>query len=221
LIDRLPVRGRTSIIADLSQPPTCEEKDSAWDRAFCGANAVLHLAGNPLQTASWPEVLDDNIKATWNVLNAAAAHRVAQVVFASSNWVVKGLENELAPDCYLPRGPKIGSDAAPRPVNPYGLSKTLGEIAGRMFVDQGRLQSFVAVRIGYFNPNETNEFSATALWVGADDIRALFSRCVNGGVSGFHVVYAVSAQASAPYDLTHTESVLSWKPAQRLPGTTR
>jgi uronate dehydrogenase len=218
LIDRRPVPDRPSIIADLKKrsPIRSDAAELEWENAFKGAEAVVHLAANIQATASWPEVLDDNIAATWNVLEAAAAHRVSRVVFASSNWAVKALEHKLAPDCYLPNGPKIGSDAAPCPVNPYGLSKALGETAGRMFVDHGKLDSFVAVRIGAYLVVPDEE-EMQKLWLGADDMRSLLRRCVEADFDGFHVVYGVSAQSSAPYDLRYTESLLSWKPNQSLP----
>lgn len=85
----------------------------------------------------------------------------------------------------------------------YGLSKARGETAGRMFIDQDKLQSFVAVRIGSYGltPSEEDQLR---LWIGSEDIRGLLRRCVEADFAGFHVVYGVSAQSSAPYDLTHT-----------------
>ena len=210
LIDIRPVAARPSILADLAKP-------SGWSNAFAGADAVVHLAANIQATATWPEVLGDNIEATWNVLEAVATHRVPRVVFASSNWVVKALERKLAPNCYLPNGPKIGSDADPCPVNPYGLSKAFGETAGRMFVDQGRLTSFVAVRIGYYDVIPARGFEYSNLWIETDDMRKLLRRCVEASFAGFHVIYGVSAQPSAPYDLTHTKSLISWEPKQTMP----
>jgi len=153
--------------------------------------------------------LANNIQATWNVIEAAARYGVPRIIFASSNWVVKPIERSLAPSCYQPDGPKIGSDVAPCPINPYGLSKAYGELAGRMFVDNQKLQSFVAVRIGYYGPMTSNQ-ECLRLWIGADDIRRLFRRCIEAEFRGFHIVYGVSAQKMAPYDLSHTTELLSW-----------
>lgn len=213
LIDRFPVSHRESIIGDLKQASLM---NSGWANVFAGADAVFHLAANIQDIASWPEVLGDNIEATWNVLEAAATHHVPRVIFASSNWAVKALERKLAPECYRADGPKIGSDAVPCPINPYGLSKALGETAGRMFVDQGRLTSFVAVRIGYYTAQPEIDPKFSNIWIGAKDLRALLRRCVEASFDGFHVVYGVSAQTSAPYDLSHTERLLSWNPTQFL-----
>jgi nucleoside-diphosphate-sugar epimerase len=221
IIDRRPVNGRKSFVADLSQQPTTTawrnwlgSKSSRWSDAFKEAQVVIHLAANAQTSASWEKVLPNNIHATWNVLEAAARHRVPRVVFASSNWAVKAVETKLAPSCYDPDGPKIDSETPPFSLTTYGLSKAFGELAGRMFVDEGKLESFVAVRIGSYNPTPSTDEIVRARWIGVDDIRSLFRHCVEAELTGFHVVYAVSAQKTAPYDLTHTRQALSWSPQQ-------
>lgn len=221
LIDREQMAGKNSIVADLSNPPVTngwrswfKTKSWRWSDAFEKAEVVVHLAGNKQQLAPWEKVLPDNIHATWNVLEAAAMHRVPRVVFASSNWAVKALEQKLAPDCYVPDGPKIDSLAPPCPVNAYGLSKAFGEIGGQMFVNELKLSSFVAVRIGYYNPIPSHDQMLDTRWIGAEDMRGLLRCCVEAEFDGFHVVYGVSAQPTSPYDLSHTRDLLSWQPRQ-------
>jgi uronate dehydrogenase len=174
------------------------------------------LAATPKVLAPWKDVLHDNIETTWHVLETAARYEVPRVVFASSNWAVKAVENRLAPSCYQPGGPKIDSEVPPFPSQPYGLSKGFGELAGRVFVDEGKLESFVAVRVGNYNPTPSTDKVVGARWIGVEDIRSLFRRCVEAELTGFHVVYGVSAQKTAPYDLSHTRQLLSWFP-QQLP----
>jgi len=222
LIDRRPMEHRDGVIADLSRAPRrgvwprwFGSKSLSWNEPFEGADVVVHLSANPESLAPWEKVLPDNIQGTWNVIAAAAQHGVSRVVFASSNWAVKALEKKLAPDCYLPNGAKIGSDAPPSPITAYGLSKAFGEQAGRMFVDEKKLQSFVAVRIGYYDPNPPpRDDELRSRWIGADDIRSLFRRCVEAEFAGYHVVYGVSAQPTVLYDLSHTRRLLSWAPGQ-------
>jgi NAD+ dependent glucose-6-phosphate dehydrogenase len=220
-IDRRPVGGRGCLIGDLSEAQPSggwrnwlKLNPEHWSNAFEGAQVVVHLAATIDPAAAWEEILPNNLQATWNVIHAAAAHGVPRVVFASSNWAVKAIEQKLAPDCYQPEGPKIDSDTPPSPLTTYGLSKAFGEIAGRMFVDEGKLESFVAVRIGSYNPTPATDKIVRARWIGVEDIRSLFRRCVEAELTGFHVVYAVSAQKTAPYDLTHTRQALSWSPQQ-------
>ena len=222
LVDRRPVKGQASIVADLSKNtvknfcwPWSKSRPAPWTESLRGADVVLHLAADPRPHAPWEQVLRDNIQATQNVIEAAVNCRVRRVVFASSNWAVKALEQELAPTCYNPSGPKISSDAPPRPLTLYGTSKAFGELTGRMFVDECQLESFVAVRIGSYYPNYPKNERERFLWIGAQDIRSLFRRCVEAQFEGFHVVYGVSAQPTVPYDLSHTRRLLAWEPQQR------
>ena len=221
LIDRVAVPGHESIVADLAGTggrrllkPWSKSRLPNWTRALEGVDAVLHLAAEASPKASWEKVVSNNVQGTWNVIEAAATHQVPRVVFASSNWAVKALEQRLAPECYLPEGRKISCDADPRPITPYGLSKAFGEVAGRMFVDEGRLRTFIAVRIGNYSSKPPKDEILRTRWIGVDDIRSLLRRCVEADVEGFHIVYGVSAQKTAPYDLSHTRELLSWEPRQ-------
>ncbi len=222
LIDRVRLPWRKSVVADLSRRYDGPLKRawrrfgrSAWIDLFRGVDVVLHLAADVRNDAPWDSVYVNNIRATWNVLEAAARYQVPRVIFASSNWAVRSLEQSLAPACYQPGGPKISSADSPQPLGPYGISKALGELAGRMFVDQGQLRSFVAVRIGAYDrqPNKSDE-RLCALWIGVQDLRALLRRCVETSLEGFHVGYGVSGQPTAPYDLSYTCNFLSWQPRQ-------
>ena len=224
-IDRRHTNGRGCLIGDLSdvQPSArwrswLKLKPDHWSKAFKGAQVIVHLAANIDPAASWEEILPNNIQGTWNIIQAAARCGVHRVVFSSSNWAVKALEQKMAPDCYRPDGPKIDSATPPFPLTAYGLSKSFGELAGRMFVDEGKLKSFVAVRIGHYAPIPSTDEIVRTRWIGVEDIRSLFRRCVEADLEGFHVVYGVSAQTTAPYDLSHTCKLLSWSPAQRLPA---
>lgn len=213
LLDIRPMAHANALVADLSQRPGYDLAN--WDSTFEGAQVVIHLAGNMQSLAPWEKILPDNIQATWHVFEAAAGHRVPRVVYASSNWAVKSLEQQLAPSCYQPDGPKIDSQAFACPVNAYGLSKAFGEMAGRMFVDEKKLDSFVAIRIGNFAPAPSDDPIVRTRWIGVQDMRSLIRRSVEAEFSGFHVVYGVSAQPAAPYDLSHTRALLGWQPKQR------
>ena len=220
LIDRVRLPRRKSVVADLAQNHRgplgrtwWRFGRASWIDSFGGADVVLHLAADVRNDAPWDSVYVDNIEATWNVLKAAAKHRVPRVVFASSNWAVKALERQLAPACYAQDGPKIGSDISPYPLRPYGLSKAFGELMGRMFVEQQELGSFIAVRIGSYHPQPPKN-KDLRLWIGPRDLRSLMRRCVEVEAQGFHIVYGVSAQPMAPYDLSYTTRLLSWTPEQ-------
>ena len=102
-----------------------ERLDLAEDELdFAGAEAVLHLAGQPGVRSfgsAFPDYLRDNVLATQRVLEAAAAAGV-RVVFASSSSVYGDAE----------RFP-TSEDAEPRPVSPYGVTKVACEHLARTY----------------------------------------------------------------------------------------
>jgi len=223
LIDRRPVPGRTSIVADFvhyrNRPVITKVilrlfKKRRWWEAFIGADVVIHLAEQPQADASWQRVCTNNLSGTWNVFQAAVEARVPRIIYASSGWAVKALERQLAPQCYKANGPKIDSAVFPRPMTPYGLAKGFGEMTGRCLIDEGKLDSFLAVRIGWFDPNLPKHEDYARLGIDVLDLQSLFRRCVETDFRGFHVVYGVSDQDSAPYDLSYTRQLLTWTPVK-------
>ena len=94
LIDRAPIPGQRSLVADLSGGPRSLRqrwwrrgpfrRQPAWEKAFEGAEVVVHLAANANPRAPWQAVLRDNVRTTWNVLDAAARHGSRRVILASS-----------------------------------------------------------------------------------------------------------------------------------------
>lgn len=221
LIDLLPVPGYKTIIANLAQyhawtrwRPWRRFQTPRWEEAFEGTDVILFLANDPRVKYCEKGVLGNNIQMTWNVLQAAVRHQVSRVVYASSNWVVKAKELELAPACYRPNGPKISSDVSPRPITAYGITKAFGEIAGQTLVDEEQLESFVSVRIGAYGMVPPANCEARNRWIGVRDMRSLLRRCVEAEFKGFHIVYGISAQPTSPYDLSYTCSLLAWEPQQ-------
>lgn len=185
----------------------------AWDRHFQGADVVVHLAAR-LNSAGWGlrgwrRIRAHNLDATWNVLRAAAKHRVPRVVYGSSTYAIRA---EMLQ--WRDGDPPLG-DVPPRPVTLYGLSKAFGETAGRMFVDELRLRAFLAVRIGYC-PLEgvpPDDPWLRGIWIGRGDLGRLLRRCVETELEGFHAVYGVSGP-DAPVDLGGTRELLDWRPEE-------
>lgn len=220
LLDRRRGADRRVIVANLACAPAAGMRlrwRRGWDRHLRGADVVVHLAGDPSPRAPWSRVQRHNVGATWHVLAAAAEHRVPKVVFASSNWAV--LAEEEARRGVGDRRP-LGSGDAPRPLTAYGLSKAFGELAGRMFVDEGRLGSFIAVRIGACTRDGRlpDDARMARRWVGPGDLGRLLARCVAVDAPGFHVVYALSIVPDCPVDLGPTRRLLDWAPADTPPS---
>ena len=112
----------------------------AVDEACRGVDYVLHLAARTSVPRSVKQPLETNeinVDGTLNVLVAARDAGVRRVVFASSSAIYGD----------TPTLPKH-EDMPPAPISPYGASKLIGEIYGRVFHRNYGLD-FVALR--YFN----------------------------------------------------------------------
>lgn len=217
LVDLVRHSNRSIVRADLSHAPAGLR---GWKGLFDGADAIVHCSGDPRPDASRRDVLRHNLNATWNVLETAVRHRTKRLIYMSSNWTVRALQEELGPERFCPNGPKIGSEAPLRPLGAYGFSKAASELLGRMFVDESRLETFIAVRLGNFSPGgipHPTDLVTRSHWISERDLRRLARRCVEAEVSGFHVVYGVSAQPESPFDLSSTKQLLGWEPRDSAP----
>ena len=115
--------------------------------AMAGHDAVVHLGAVPNQYEADAETtMAVNVQGTWNVFHAAELAGVRRVILGSSDSVVgvTQVPEEMQAPLYLP----IDEAHPLRAVDPYGLSKVLGEKIGRSFAWRGRLE-VVALRPAY------------------------------------------------------------------------
>ncbi len=163
-------RGDAAIqVADLA------EWDDTWMARFAGVDTVIHLAGDPSPQASWAAAQRQNIDLTANVYAAAVAQGVRRVVFASSNWVMAG---------HRPGQCALTTEVAPYPINPYGVSKLVGERIGR----SAHLRHGVSVicfRIGYLQRGDNKPGAhmgwggwGQAMWLSNRDLCHAMERAV-------------------------------------------
>jgi nucleoside-diphosphate-sugar epimerase len=118
---------------------TITDRDTV-EEACRGANYVLHLAARtsvPRSVKQPVETNQINVDGTLNILVAARDAGVRRVVFASSSSIYGD----------TPTLPKH-EGMPPAPISPYGVSKLVGELYGRVFHRTYGLD-FVALR--YFN----------------------------------------------------------------------
>ena len=218
LLDRRHPGPKGSIRADITAKPPRRRYGPAspvfaWEHHLEGADAVLHLAGNPSPHASLPDALRGNVEGTWNVLEAAARNGVPRVVYASSYWAVR---RELEEKAAAVSGP-IADPHHPSPNTPYGLSKAAAELAGRMAVEAGDIDCFLAVRIGAVKwkpPRDESAPAAERSAIGTADLRTILRLCLERPLSGFHVVYGISPIPNRIVDLETTRRVLDWSPLE-------
>lgn len=101
-------------------------------RAFAGADAVVHLAAIDFDWKAAPEkYIDVNVRGTWHVLQAAAQAGVRKVVLCSSISAC-GL-SEMRAD-WRPRTLQVDEQHECRPVQAYSVSKLVMEQMGLSFV---------------------------------------------------------------------------------------
>lgn len=188
--------------------------DAAVGAAMSGVGAVIHLAGDPRPDAPWDSVLTNNIDGTQTVLRAAVEADVQKVVFASSNHVVGHFETDRVPEVYRSTGTlALRGDELPRPSNLYGVSKATGEILARYYHDEYDLP-IICVRLGNLQEHHppADYERGQAMWLSHRDCAHLFERCLEAEYE-YEIVWGISDNRAAFYDLTRTRAVLDYQPA--------
>jgi NAD+ dependent glucose-6-phosphate dehydrogenase len=190
--------------ADLAQ------YEEAWARQFEGADAVIHLAGDPYPTASWTSVQRLNIDLTLNVFRAAEEYGVKRLVFASSNWVMAG---------YRLGKQRLTTSLPPRPINPYGCGKLFGERAGRDLSERTGI-SFIALRIGSCQhaagnipgPHMEHGVWGQRMWLSDRDLCHGTERAVLAENVSFAVLNLMSANPGMRWDIDETRRAIGYRP---------
>ena len=187
-----------------------------------GMSAVVDLAANARLNASWESVVDNNIAATLNVLDAARTADVPRVILASSNHVV-GLAERDEPYASVVVGrydgldpaslPRLLVDTPIRADSPYGVGKAFAEVAGRYYAEQHGL-SVICLRIGSVYPGEgVAEVRDFATLLTHRDLVQLVERCLAAPPSlRFGVYYGVSANTWRIWDIDAARVDLGYVP---------
>jgi len=176
---------------DIRPAAGCELLDlrdmGAVERSFAGVGRVVHL-GAVSTEAPFDQILEHNVRATYNVYEAARRRGVTRVVFASSNHVI-GM---------YPRSQRIGVDDPVRPDTYYGVSKAFGEALGRLYAEKWGLE-VACIRIGSVldRPLTTRHL---ATWLSPRDTVALVRACLTAPLQ-FAIVYGVSRTSRGWWDL--------------------
>ena len=183
--------------------------DENWVSLFRGVDAVIHLAGRPSPRTPWAEVVPFNVDLTQNVYEAAARGGAKRLVFASSNWVVAG--HRFGTD-------RLTTDMDPHPVNPYGVSKLVGERLGRSYHERWGLP-VVCFRIGYCQrgenlPGGTMNMGSWGqlMWLSNRDLCQGMERAVTAENVGFAVLNLMSDNPGMRWDIETTRRVIGYAP---------
>ena len=184
--------------------------DEEWITHFHGVDTVVHLAANSNEQSEIDELIEPNIDAMANVFNAAALAGVDRIIFASSNHVM-GEYRHQGDD-------PITVGLPPRPDNPYGMLKYVGERLGLSLALAFDL-TFIALRIGWVQegrnrPETLPDDWARKLWLSNHDLVQLFDSAVEAEVEdcSFVVVNGVSRNHGTRWDLSEAAEILGYLP---------
>jgi nucleoside-diphosphate-sugar epimerase len=187
LLDRVPVgdpaAGEEIVQADVTDLPALIEASRDTD-------AIVHLGGLAGED-SWEQISAINIQGTFNVFDAARAAGVPRVIFASSNHAVGFADRSAAP---------VPHDAFFAPDTYYGVSKVAGEALASLYANRYGLDA-ICLRIGscFSRPSDTRMLST---WLSPDDAGRLVEAALTAPAPGFRVVWGISANTRAWFDLT-------------------
>ncbi|MBF4993301.1 NAD(P)-dependent oxidoreductase [Arthrobacter gandavensis] len=151
--------------------------------SFRGCDAVIHLAGIPLED-DWDRLLAANIDGTHSVLEAARQAGVPKAVLASSihaaGFTAVPAHGELIPDT-----------TPVRPNTLYGVSKAALEALGSYYADRHGMD-VLCLRIAsrFDQPRDVRMLST---WLSPDDAARLCIAALADPGHGFRILWGVSA----------------------------
>lgn len=161
------------------------DRDLAFSLAE-GMDAIIHLAGIAVES-TWDALIPANISGSAHLWDAAVAHGVDRILFASSNHAV-GM---------YPTDQRIDHQTPPYPDSRYGLTKAFGEMLGRLYAEKTPVRAY-CMRIGSAFAQATARRHLQTFQSHAD-----FIRLVDAGLRAdyrFEIVYGVSDNADSFWD---------------------
>jgi nucleoside-diphosphate-sugar epimerase len=171
---------------------------------FEGADAVVHLAGNPDPNATWDALRGPNVDGAYAVAAAARECGVRRLVLASSVQAVSG----------YPRARQRRAGDPPLAANLYGATKAWAEALGGWVASTSQT-SVVALRIGYFSANPPADEAATphnlSAWLSSGDCSRLIQAAVETERSGMTVVNGISANRYRLAELGEAERGIGYQ----------
>lgn len=200
--DKISEPGAHEVIeANMADMESCQ-------RVCAGMDAVLHLAADPRTDADfYGSLLDNNIKAAYNIFRAAKDQNCQRVIFASSVQVIEGYPLDIQARVEMPM----------KPMNLYAAAKGFSELMGHYFAYAEGL-SCIGVRIGAFaenpgmkTPEGINGRNLSA-YVSARDLSHLFVQCIETPDLQYAVFQACSDNRFKRMDITNARELVGYTP---------
>ncbi|MCC9078524.1 NAD(P)-dependent oxidoreductase [Litorilinea aerophila] len=186
------------VAADLADLEACQ-------RLCAGIDTVLHLAADPSPQADfYASLLDNNVKAVYNIFRAAKDQGCRRVIFASSIQAIEGYPLDVQARPEMP----------PKPMNMYAVCKIFGEATAHYFAYAEGLSS-IAVRVGGYGGNRTiqdPDARTLSAYVSPRDLNHLFVQCIETPDVQFAILQAVSDNRFKRMDITATRELVGYRP---------
>lgn len=205
--------------------------------AFEGQDAVIHLAAEG-GAGEWPDILRNNVRGYYNVIEAARVAGVGSVIFASSNSVVGMHEHDHRPELYEPGYELVLDNTSPtRPTHRQAVSKVFGEQMGRYYVESHEYpRQFYALRIGSHRSPDDHPYTDAedeveagnierggpeyrqsvarlkTTWISQRDFGQLIHCCLQDDSVAFDVFYGVSDNRDRWMSLENARARLGYRP---------
>ena len=196
---------RLSDIADMApagegeEVVPCDLADKASvDALVAGCDGVVHLGGVSVEK-SFDTILGPNIVGVHNLYEAARAHGMPRIVFASSNHAIG----------YYRQDRRIGPDIRVKPDGYYGVSKCFGEAVASLYFEKFGQETAI-VRIGSCFPEPKNH-RMLSTWLSPDDFVSLIECVFRAPRVGCPIVYGVSDNDSCWWD-NGAARYIGWRP---------
>lgn len=169
-----------------------------------GIDVIVHLAGIPHASATFDELLPNNILATTYLFEAAVAAGCKRLIFASSAQTIEGypVDRQITPGMQV------------MPANLYGVSKCYGEALCAFYAAK-RGFSTIAIRIGAFEFPDRHELTNArdlSAWLSPRDAVQLLQRSVEVEGVQHLIAHGISNNRFKRLDLSETTRVLGYLP---------
>lgn len=158
---------------------------------------IIHLGGQSLEN-TFENILNANIRGTYNIYEAARQHGVKRILFASSNHTIG----------YHTIDTTLDAKSEFRPDSIYGVSKVYGEMLARYYFDQFGIET-AAIRIGSCFPKPINK-RMLSTWLSYNDFTDLVKQIFTVEDLGYSIVYGVSDNPTSWWD-NHLSVHIGWQ----------
>ena len=163
-----------------------------------GCDGIVHLGGISVEDAIDP-ILHANVRGVYNLYEAARAHGVRRIIFASSNHTIG----------FHPVEARLDADSPPISDGLYGASKVWGEQIALVYWHKFGIET-LRLRIGSCFPAPKDR-RMLSTWMSYRDFTNLIERAFSVPELGCPVVYGASDNSAGWWD-NGKAAYLGWAP---------